>query len=601
MHRGLQVMTRSRLMLIELLDRLVGPLAPVSAEAATSDAGPAAAGSRPQPDPPGGERLDGIRETIDLLEADLSGMIRGVQGAANEVNGRTRLSAQALGAIRQRSEALASQSATAQRDASQLAAAIEELANSSDDISRQVQNASGLTDEVHQVASAACHTLDSLNASSGEIGNVVSLIAKIAKQTNLLALNAKIEAARAGSAGRGFAVVAEEVKALSVETQRATDEIARRIGQLQQDAAALIAEVNGIVDRIESMKPVFSSVTGAAVEQTATTSQLARSAAVSSQFVTTVAEGAAEIERAAAEASGHGTAADHASRTTVALTSELKSRFVIFLRQTEIGDRRQDDRLPCRLPVTLVHADATMRGETIDLSWDGMLVRLSQSAPPPVGSTVEATVAGIGRMLVQVAGVSDGALHCGFTSLDPSTRNGLDAKLTAIREENQELIAVATSLAQRVATTFEDLIISNRITLDALFDNNYVAIAGTDPIQYHTRFLDLAEQMLPAIQNPVLESNDRMTLCSAIDRNGYVPVHRPKHSMPQRPGEPEWNERNCRNRRLYDDAARLAAARSTRPYLIQEFPRHDFMVRAISAPIYVFGKHWGSMRTSYRT
>jgi hypothetical protein len=44
---------------------------------------------------------------------------------------------------------------------------------------------------------------DGLKLSSGEIGNVVSLIAAIAKQTNLLALNAKIEAARAGSAGRG--------------------------------------------------------------------------------------------------------------------------------------------------------------------------------------------------------------------------------------------------------------------------------------------------------------------------------------------------------------------------------------------------------------
>ena len=63
-----------------------------------------------------------------------------------------------------------------------------------------------------------------MKQSSGEIGNVVNVIAAIAKQTNLLALNAKIEAARAGAAGRGFAVVADEVKSLSVETQKATDE-----------------------------------------------------------------------------------------------------------------------------------------------------------------------------------------------------------------------------------------------------------------------------------------------------------------------------------------------------------------------------------------
>ena len=151
-------------------------------------------------------------------------MIRGVEGAAAAVHEGTSASVNALEAIRQRSEALARQSGNAKRDVSQLAGATEELAASSTEITRQVDHASTLTTQVHQVASAAGHSLDGLKQSSGEIGNVVNVIAGIAKQTNLLALNAKIEAARAGAAGRGFAVVADEVKALSVETQKATDE-----------------------------------------------------------------------------------------------------------------------------------------------------------------------------------------------------------------------------------------------------------------------------------------------------------------------------------------------------------------------------------------
>src|SRR5581483_2936195 len=242
------------------------------------------------------------------------------------------------------------------------------------EISRQVNEAGSLTDEAHRVASAAGQSLDGLKSSSAEIGNVVNLISAIAKQTNLLALNAKIEAARAGESGRGFSVVADEVKALSVETQRAIEEITHKITELQQDAAESIAAVNRITEVLEAIQPVINAVAGAAVQQSATTNDLARSAAQSSRFVTTVADGAIEIENAAVEATGHSAAVDQSSQKTLELTSELRTRFVILLRQTEIGDRRRHDRLPCQLNVTLHQPGGALRGETVDLSEGGLLM-----------------------------------------------------------------------------------------------------------------------------------------------------------------------------------------------------------------------------------
>jgi methyl-accepting chemotaxis protein len=173
-----------------------------------------------------------------------------------------------------------------------LRASITEIADSAQSAATRAANAASLT----QHANA---TIGSLEEASGEINEVLNVIASIAGQTNLLALNATIEAARAGETGKGFAVVASEVKHLAETTAQATDDIRARIERLNtgsRDATTAIEQATQAVAVVESTQ----SVIAAAVEQQSTTTnelsrsvdRLARTSSDITHTITTVREAA---------------------------------------------------------------------------------------------------------------------------------------------------------------------------------------------------------------------------------------------------------------------------------------------------------------------
>jgi methyl-accepting chemotaxis protein len=550
---------------------------------------------------------DAVRESIDMIELDLGKMIAEVGAAAEQVHVRIASSAESLGSIRNRTEDFATLVNTANDDARQLANATQNMALSSNEIGRQVQSANDLADQATEAAADAGMSVEGLNASTSEIGNVVGLISKIAQQTNLLALNATIEAARAGEAGRGFAVVANEVKALSAETQKATDEIGRRVAQLQNDARASIEALQRISAVINNIRPVFSTIASAVDEQISSAEGLSKAAATTSEFIERVSTGASEIKTATEDATRESNEVDRSGQTASTLAAKLGTRLSILLRQTEIGDRRRFDRLPCELPVTMSFGRGTAAGKTVDVSEHGALARVEipEGASAPTGS-VSIEIAEIGKVSASIVNRSTLGFHLHFTGMDDQTRMRLAGKVAAIRDENCEVVDRCIKAAGEVSACIEKLVTDNKLSMADLFDNEYVPIPDTNPQHVRTRYLDAFEKSpLQTIFDRYFALDTRMVFCCGIDRNGYMGVHNTRYSHPQRPDDPKWNIANSRNRRIFDDRTGLASARSVRPYIIQSYPRDMgtgtmIMCKEVAAPVRVLGKHWGGFRMAYK-
>lgn len=166
--------------------------------------------------------------------------------------------------------------------------------------------------------------------------------------------------------------------------------------------------------------------------------------------------------------------------------------------------------------------------------------------------------------------------------------------------EDTPMVEACIAAANECAAVFEEAVASRQMTTMELFDENYRPVPGSDPQQYMTPFVRLTDRALPPIQARIMALNPKVVFCAAVDRNGYLPTHIPQYSKPQG-ADPVWNAANCRNRRIFNDRTGLAAGRNQKRFLLQTY-RRDMgggkfvLMRDLSAPIVVSGRHWGGLR-----
>jgi methyl-accepting chemotaxis protein len=484
-----------------------------------------------------------------------------------------------------------------------VAAAVTQLHESSREVGRQADEANALVNDAVERADEAERRFDLLAASAARVSEIVVLIAGISNQTSLLALNATIEAARAGENGRGFAVVANEVKSLSQRTNVATRDIANQISEIESAIRAAVGTMKDVREIIGRIAEIASAVAQSSGQQVGAIQEIGLSANSAASGADRLGASVDIFTGAAADADRVAESVSTQSRQVGSLFERLSSRLIVTLRNFADVDLRRYPRSPAKIAVELLVGGRALNGEVVEVSEGGVVVN-GLSEKIMAGAAVGARLQHIGPARLRRSGDSEFGQRFQFVDLPDATLSEIKALMQRLFAKEEALREIVIARAKLTVQRFEDGLAKGEISEGDLFDVNYVPIPDTNPTQYRNCALDFLDRALPTIQEPILALDAAIVFSAAVDRNGYLPVHNKKYSAPQG-DDPVWNNANSRNRRIFDDMTGLMAARNSEKVLSQTYPRdlgggRMELIKDISAPIFVRGRHWGGLRMGAR-
>ncbi|HIE0127653.1 TPA: methyl-accepting chemotaxis protein [Stenotrophomonas maltophilia] len=187
-----------------------------------------------------------MRDDANTTTAQLTGIVQGIQVAADSINNAAQELAAGNNDLSRRTEQQAANLEEAAASMEELTSTVRQNAELARQADSEAHAAGAAVRETEQAMAQMASVMGEIDQSSARISEISTVIDGIAFQTNILALNAAVEAARAGEQGRGFAVVASEVRTLA---QRA-GVAAKEIKELIEDAAAKVK--SGLAVTVES-------------------------------------------------------------------------------------------------------------------------------------------------------------------------------------------------------------------------------------------------------------------------------------------------------------------------------------------------------------
>ena len=374
---------------------------------------------------------EGLRAMADTVEAETrqgiammsEQMDKVILGASQISSTADRLMAESASSRIEAGAALESANA--------VAAATEELGASIGEITARLAEASKSTRNAAELGTIGREMIGALSQAVSRIGGVARLIGGIAGQTNPLALNATIKAARSDEAGKGFAVVAGEVKALTAQTAKATEEISREIAAVMHSTERAVAVVREMADAVGEVDQVTTAIAAAMEEQSAATREIASAVAQAAAASGRVASGMDEVADASAESGREADAMRSSSSAAQSAVEAVRNTIIRVIREsTDTTNRRGAPRLstPCAVRLRLAGRTEMDDAQLRDISGGGFgLSACSRSLQPgeKLALLADTLLPGMELSCEVLRVVPDGNVSCRFVALRPEQAEAL--------------------------------------------------------------------------------------------------------------------------------------------------------------------------------
>jgi methyl-accepting chemotaxis protein len=169
--------------------------------------------------------------------------------------------------------------------------------------------------------------------------------------------------------------------------------------------------------------------------------------------------------------------------------------------------------------------------------------------------------------------------------------------------KDSTMVEHAMVAAKEAAALAEAALANGSLTEEALFDENYVEVPGTNPKLYRTKLSDWADENWRPIMEKVKQSDPSIIASVCDDRNGFIVTHHADRS--QKPtGNYQHDLQFCRNGRIIYNAIDRRIKNSNEPYSMAVYRyegdgKQYKIVRLASVPLIVRGRRWGDYEVSY--